>query len=106
VTRLRAIDETRFYSFYCLAYESVRTADRIDQLRTNTIRRGRRRGRSILDAVTNRRGEEDRFGANSDIVDRLPGGRGGAGIEMPEEGGDDGGGGDADGRSDGPPPRR
>jgi hypothetical protein len=86
-SRLRAVDESRFYSFYCLVYESVRVADRIEQLRTNTIRRGRRRHRGVVDSVTNR--NQDRFGANADIVDRLTGDRSGTRLFMPEDPPDD-----------------
>jgi hypothetical protein len=36
-TRLRAIDENRFYGFYCMVFEDKNTVSRLDQLRTNTL---------------------------------------------------------------------
>lgn len=73
-TRLRLIDEGRFFGFFCLVFESKATLARLDELRTHTIRRGRRRStRRLVDAVTNRPGEDPELGRNADIVDRLTG---------------------------------
>jgi hypothetical protein len=69
-TRLRAIDENRFYGFYCLVFESKEVLARLDQLRTN---RAQPRGRTheLVEAVTSDDGEVG--AANQDIVDRITG---------------------------------
>ncbi|HEY8432175.1 MAG TPA: hypothetical protein VIL20_27550, partial [Sandaracinaceae bacterium] len=36
-TRLRAVDQTRFYGFYCLVFEDRATLARLSELRTNTV---------------------------------------------------------------------
>ncbi len=69
-TRLRAIDETRFYGFYCMVFEDKSTLQRLDQLRTNTQRRGDD-GHALVDAVTS--DDSEASTANQDIVDRLTG---------------------------------
>lgn len=68
-TRLRAIDENRFYGFYCLVFEDKDTVARLDELRTNTIQR-RDEGHALVDAVTSDQEAELR---NQDIVDRITG---------------------------------
>lgn len=70
-TRLRAIDENRFYGFYCMVFESKEILNRLDQLRTNTINR-REGGHALVDAVTSDDGEEA-TAANQDVVDRITG---------------------------------
>ncbi|RLB53691.1 MAG: hypothetical protein DRJ42_11245 [Deltaproteobacteria bacterium] len=69
-TRLRAIDENRFYGFYCMVFEDKETVGRLDQLRTNTIGQ-RDDGHALVDAVTGDDSEASQ--ANQDIVDRLTG---------------------------------
>lgn len=69
-TRLRAIDENRFYGFYCLVFEDKATLKNLDRLRTN---RAERQGtHSVVDAVT---ADDDAAPstANQDIVDRITG---------------------------------
>jgi len=69
-TRLRAIDENRFYGFYCLVFESKDVVGRLDQLRTNTIRRNND-GHALVDAVTSDDGEAT--SENQDILDHITG---------------------------------
>ncbi len=69
-TRLRAIDENRFYGFYCLVFEDKSTLGQLDQLRANTIAR-HEEGHGLVDAVVVE-GEEAST-ANQDIVDRITG---------------------------------
>lgn len=72
-TRLRAIDQTRFYGFYCLVFEDKSTLDRLDQLRTNTVNPGNQ-GHALVDSVIVPEGEEASSGdSHSDIVDRITG---------------------------------
>lgn len=70
-SRLRAVDQTRFYGFYCLVFESKTVLSQLDQLRTNEDNRNQRRTHSIVDAVTS--GNDTGAGRNSDIVDRITG---------------------------------
>lgn len=72
-TRLRAIDETRFYGFFCLVYEERATLARLPTLRTHTITRDRG-GHSIVDSVVLGEGEESTSGdAHADVTDRITG---------------------------------
>jgi hypothetical protein len=68
-TRLRAIDENRFYGFYCLVFEDKATVARIDELRSNTIRRNDG-SHSLVDAVTQ---DTEAQLDNQDVVDRITG---------------------------------
>ncbi len=69
-TRLRAIDENRFYGFYCMVFEDKNTLGQLDQLRTNTQNRDDD-GHALVDAVVN--DDSEASTANQDIVDRLTG---------------------------------
>lgn len=72
-TRLRLIDEARYFGFYCLVFESKVTLGRLAALRRNTIRRNQRRSTErVVDAVTARPGDAP-LGRNADVVDRLTG---------------------------------
>lgn len=72
-TRLRAIDETRFYGFFCLVFEERETLARLPTLRTHTIERDRS-GHSIVDSVVLGDGEESSGGdAHADVTDRITG---------------------------------
>jgi len=74
-TRLRAIDQTRFYGFYCLVFEDKNTLGRIDSLRTNTVDPGGEDGHALVDSVLLPEGGEanaDQDG-NADIADRITG---------------------------------
>ncbi|HJL16042.1 MAG TPA: hypothetical protein RMH99_10310 [Sandaracinaceae bacterium LLY-WYZ-13_1] len=73
-TRLRAIDQTRFYGFYCLVFEDKSTLDRLDELRTNTIESGNQGSHALVDSIV-RDDEEggDDGDAHADIVDRITG---------------------------------
>lgn len=72
-TRLRAIDQTRFYGFYCLVFEDKGTLERIASLRTNTIR-SENQGHALVESVTLPEGEEATTDdGNADIVDRITG---------------------------------
>lgn len=72
-TRLRAIDQTRFYGFYCLVFEDKGTLGRLDSLRTNTIESGNE-GHALVESVTLPEGEEATSqDGHADIVDRITG---------------------------------
>jgi hypothetical protein len=70
-TRLRAIDQTRFYGFYCLVFEDKATLARLSELRRNAPARSEGR-HALVDAVTSGGGEVE-ASANPDIVDRITG---------------------------------
>lgn len=73
-TRLRAIDQTRFYGFYCLVFEDKDTLRRLDSLRTNTIDTTAQQGHSLVDSVTlPEGGEVESDDSHADIVDRITG---------------------------------
>jgi len=73
-TRLRAIDHTRFYGFYCLVFEDKDTLGRIAQLRTNTQPDPGSQGHALVESVVlPASGEDDAADQNADIVDRLTG---------------------------------
>ena len=68
-TRVRAIDNTAFYGFFCIVLEDKDTLGRLDELRTHR-REPRDQGHSIVDAVVNDdpNAEQD---AHADVVERL-----------------------------------
>jgi hypothetical protein len=69
-TRLRAIDENRFYGFYCLVFEDKDTLQNLDNLRRNRQDRGVA-SNSFVDAVTS--DDSEASTANQDVVDRITG---------------------------------
>jgi hypothetical protein len=70
-TRLRAIDNSQFYGFYCLVFEDKATLHKLTQLRTAKVRRTGS-GNALVDSVTSDDGQnvED---TNSDAIDRITG---------------------------------
>ncbi|MCA9603521.1 MAG: hypothetical protein KC417_15925, partial [Myxococcales bacterium] len=68
-TRLRAIDENRFYGFYCLVFESKDTIAHLDALRP--VRPDTKQsGSALVDSVTD---DQATVTPNEDIVDRVTG---------------------------------
>ena len=75
-TRLRAIDQTRFYGFYCLVFEDKNTLSRLSELRTNTQQPGGARGDHALVESVLLPEDGDSNSANdgnADIADRITG---------------------------------
>ncbi len=76
-TRLRAVDQTRFYGFFCLVFEEEATLDRLPQLRTHTTTTAGG-GHAVVDSIL-RDGEavpggsEETSDSHADIADRLTG---------------------------------
>lgn len=68
-TRLRAVDLTQFYGFYCMVFEEKATVARLSELRVN--RPASRQNRSLLDQVLAT--PPSSTDGNADIVDRLTG---------------------------------
>ena len=71
-TRARALDNTTFYGFYCLVFESKETLGRLDELRSNPPRRGNE-DHALVNAVTSGDDEGDARDDHADIVDRITG---------------------------------
>ncbi len=71
-TRLRAIDQTRFYGFYCLVFEEKQTVASLASLRRN-VGQNRNQGHAIVDQVTATPTEEPGPDRNTNVIDRLTG---------------------------------
>ena len=77
-TRLRAVDQTRFYGFFCLVFEERATLSQLPTLRTHTITRDAG-GHALVDSILRDDSESSAAGgtgggdAHSDIADRLSG---------------------------------
>lgn len=69
-TRLRAVDETDFYGFYCLVFEEKGTLDKLASLRSNKSDRGEKR-HALVESVTS--GDEANPDESANIVDRITG---------------------------------
>jgi len=71
-TRLRAIDQTQFYGFFCLVFDEKETVANLATLRRNApvARDGRH---ALVDSVTSGEGETANPDSNPDIVDRITG---------------------------------
>lgn len=69
-TRLRAIDQTGFYGFYCLVFEEKDTVKNLARLRTNQPKRGDKR-HALVEAVTS--GDTANPDDSPNIVDRITG---------------------------------
>jgi hypothetical protein len=72
-TRARALDNTTFYGFYCLVFESRETLAQLDQLRSNAPRRRGSDSHALVDAVTGGGDDDETDDAHSDVVDRITG---------------------------------
>jgi len=71
-TRLRAIDQTRFYGFYCLVFEEKATVAQLAELRVNQAA-PRATTHALVDAVTSGEDGASASTANQDVVDRITG---------------------------------
>jgi hypothetical protein len=71
-TRLRAIDQTAFFGFYCLVFEEKKTVNRLGSLRTNVPRR-KKASHTMIDAVTSDKDMAAHPDESPDIVDRITG---------------------------------
>jgi hypothetical protein len=69
-TRLRAVDQTDFYGFYCLVFEDKATVANLSRLRTNTQDTGKHT-HSLIEAVTGP--ASDHPDDSPDIADRITG---------------------------------
>lgn len=72
-TRLRGIDKTRFYGFYCLVFEDKETLGRLDSLRPNKPRNDRDRNHPLVQAVTADAEASGGQDTNPDVADRISG---------------------------------
>lgn len=70
-SRLRAVDQTGFYGFYCLVFEEKATLSNLASLRPSSGRE--RQGNSLVDAVTSGDYESQDHDDSPNIVDRITG---------------------------------
>jgi len=70
-SRLRAVDQTAFYGFYCLVFEEKATLSNLASLRPTSGRE--RSGSSLVDAVTSGDHESQDHDDSPNIVDRITG---------------------------------
>jgi len=71
-TRLRAIDQTSFYGFYCLVFEEKNTVQKLASLRTNSSRRKAKK-HALVESVTSASDMSDNPDETPNIVDRITG---------------------------------
>ena len=71
-TRLRAIDNSGFYGFYCLVFEDKDTLRKLPQLRTNKVAQAKG-GNSLVDSVTSDEANNAAADSNPDVMDRITG---------------------------------
>ncbi len=71
-TRLRAVDNTQFYGFYCLVFEHKETLQRLPELRTAAPRDERNKN-AMVDSVTSGPDVDDTGDNNQDVIDRITG---------------------------------
>lgn len=71
-TRLRAVDETDFYGFYCLVFESKDTLGNLARLRTHEDEHGDKK-HALVEAVTTDDTSAEDADDSANIVDRLTG---------------------------------
>jgi hypothetical protein len=71
-SRLRAIDLTRFYGFYCLVFEEKATVGRLAELRVNRPSKNTKQ-HALVEAVLAGEGGSPPDDTNADIADRLTG---------------------------------
>jgi hypothetical protein len=71
-TRLRAIDQTHFYGFYCLVFDEKNTVRRLAELRR--VKKRKDKGdHAMVEHVTGAGDEESGADAHQDVVDRITG---------------------------------
>lgn len=71
-TRLRAIDNSQFYGFYCLVFEHKETVRRLPELRTAAPTKEHDKN-ALVDSVTSGIEDEDSNDNNQDVIDRITG---------------------------------
>jgi flagellin-like hook-associated protein FlgL len=71
-TRLRAVDESQFYGFYCLVFEDKATLNKLGQLRTAKAKETKS-GNSLVDSVTSDEAHNSASDNNPDAIDRITG---------------------------------
>jgi len=70
-TRLRAVDNTGFYGFFCLVFEEKSTVDRLASLRSNAPENTGEKKHALVEAVTGERSHDPDDAPN--IADRISG---------------------------------
>lgn len=70
-TRLRAVDQTDFYGFYCLVFEEKSTVNNLAKLRTHTREVNTTNKNALVEAVTAPPSRDS--DSSADVVDRITG---------------------------------
>jgi hypothetical protein len=71
-TRLRAIDNSTFYGFYCLVFEDKATLNKLAQLRTAKVKETKSTN-SLVDSVTSDEAHNAAHDTDPDAIDRITG---------------------------------
>jgi hypothetical protein len=72
-TRLRAVDQTQFYGFYCLVFEDKSTLARLPELRRNTAAQ-QDQGHAVVESIVlPEGGDSSSNDSNANIIDRITG---------------------------------
>jgi hypothetical protein len=71
-TRLRAIDQTAFYGFYCLVFEEKKTLKNLASLRRNASER-KSKSHALVDSVTSAEDVSANPDMSPNVVDRITG---------------------------------
>ncbi|HEY6876814.1 MAG TPA: hypothetical protein VI299_02300 [Polyangiales bacterium] len=71
-TRLRAVDNSQFYGFYCLVFEDKSTLNKLAQLRTAKPSEAKG-GSSLVDSVTSDEARQGASDSDPDAIDRITG---------------------------------
>jgi hypothetical protein len=71
-TRLRAVDNSHFYGFYCMVFEDKGTLRKLPELRTAKVTETKK-GNSLIDSVTSDEANNASADSNPDVMDRITG---------------------------------
>lgn len=71
-TRLRAIDQTAFYGFYCLVFEEKKTLKKLASIRRNPSKR-KAQSHALVDSVTSAENVSNSADMSPNVVDRITG---------------------------------
>jgi hypothetical protein len=71
-TRLRAVDNSHFYGFYCMVFEDKATLRKLPELRTTKVSETKK-GNSLIDSVTSDEANNAAADSNPDVMDRITG---------------------------------
>lgn len=71
-TRLRAVDNSQFYGFFCMVFEDKATLRKLPELRTAKVTESKK-GNALIDSVTSDEANNSASDSNPDVMDRITG---------------------------------